>query len=572
MTTTATATSFEVVADALHARQLTVRYRGDSGLTAQCPAHDDGTPSLSVNYRPGDPGRTLVHCHAGCDSSAVLSALSLRMNDLFDGSPNAIPYIYDNGREVVRTYPGGSTSKKVFQRHTEIAAELFRLGVVREAVAASEIVYIAEGEEDCATLDALAAPGRIAATTAPQGATNWHGVDYTVLRGGSVIIVADNDAAGTRRALDLADHLERLEVPIWCVMTAKTGNDVSDAYAAWEGEDAMTLDDLNCEPVDAFRRRVNPDRGPWAAVDLGATLDGLLAGTHEPLRPSLLSLEGAGALLYPGRVHGFMGESGSGKSFAAQAATARTLEDGGVVIYIDLEDGPEGMLSRLLALGASPGAIRSRFTYLRPDAAFDDASRESVLSLVATIVPTLVVIDSVGEAMALEGLKQNDDDAVALWMRRFPRSIAALGPAVLLIDHVVKAEDSRGLWAIGSQRKRAAIDGAAYLIEVRERDAFSASRSGRARIVCAKDRHGTYRRGQHVANMTVTPDGDSVCIRFHAVDEVEEQATALEADIAVMERLQPTSRRKARELSVGMSNTRADNAYAAWNARRGVTK
>ncbi len=47
--------------------------RAGRGWVAKRPAHDDRTPSLSI-ADAGD-GRVLVHCHAGCDQSAVIDAL-----------------------------------------------------------------------------------------------------------------------------------------------------------------------------------------------------------------------------------------------------------------------------------------------------------------------------------------------------------------------------------------------------------------------------------------------------------------------------------------------------------------
>ena len=51
-------------------------YRTGSTWMAHCPAHEDGTPSLSI--RDADDGKVLVRCHAGCDQSAVIAALRLR--------------------------------------------------------------------------------------------------------------------------------------------------------------------------------------------------------------------------------------------------------------------------------------------------------------------------------------------------------------------------------------------------------------------------------------------------------------------------------------------------------------
>ena len=52
-----------------------------SGWMATCPAHDDGTPSLSIGE--GDDGRCLIHCFAGCEIDAVLDALGLDSSDIF---------------------------------------------------------------------------------------------------------------------------------------------------------------------------------------------------------------------------------------------------------------------------------------------------------------------------------------------------------------------------------------------------------------------------------------------------------------------------------------------------------
>lgn len=58
---------------------------GPGRYQAKCPAHADRTPSLSI--RQGDDGRTLIHCHAGCSTEAVLRAGRLLMSDLFPGPP-----------------------------------------------------------------------------------------------------------------------------------------------------------------------------------------------------------------------------------------------------------------------------------------------------------------------------------------------------------------------------------------------------------------------------------------------------------------------------------------------------
>ena len=62
------------------AKDRSAKPAGD-GWTAKCPAHEDQRASLSINV--GDDGRTLLHCHAGCDIDVVLAAAHLERRDLF---------------------------------------------------------------------------------------------------------------------------------------------------------------------------------------------------------------------------------------------------------------------------------------------------------------------------------------------------------------------------------------------------------------------------------------------------------------------------------------------------------
>jgi hypothetical protein len=56
-------------------------HRSAGGYVALCPAHADRRPSLSINR--GEDGRILLHCWAGCPTSAVLAAAGLSWSDLF---------------------------------------------------------------------------------------------------------------------------------------------------------------------------------------------------------------------------------------------------------------------------------------------------------------------------------------------------------------------------------------------------------------------------------------------------------------------------------------------------------
>jgi hypothetical protein len=61
-------------------QRLNARRSGE-GWKANCPAHIDKTPSLSINE--GSDGRVLLKCFAGCDVDSICAALNIRVADLF---------------------------------------------------------------------------------------------------------------------------------------------------------------------------------------------------------------------------------------------------------------------------------------------------------------------------------------------------------------------------------------------------------------------------------------------------------------------------------------------------------
>jgi hypothetical protein len=57
-----------------------VALTGKNQWQAKCPAHKDDNPSLSISQ---EDGKILLHCHASCSIKEVVSALGLRIRDLF---------------------------------------------------------------------------------------------------------------------------------------------------------------------------------------------------------------------------------------------------------------------------------------------------------------------------------------------------------------------------------------------------------------------------------------------------------------------------------------------------------
>ena len=58
-----------------------VKYIGSNRHMAECPAHQDKEPSLSITT--GDDGRILLKCFGGCPTEGIVKALGLQIKDLF---------------------------------------------------------------------------------------------------------------------------------------------------------------------------------------------------------------------------------------------------------------------------------------------------------------------------------------------------------------------------------------------------------------------------------------------------------------------------------------------------------
>ena len=225
-----------------------------------------------------------------------------------------------------------------------------------------------------------------------------------------------------------------------------------------------------------------------------------------------------GALIYRERVNAINGEPGGGKTWVALKACAETIAAGQHTIMIDLEDHATSTVARLRALGATDENIRERFHYVKPDRPLSPEAMEYLEQMVVELDVALVVIDSVGELMSLQGVKPNDDDAVAALYRAIPRRLAGHGPAVLLVDHVPKNNTDTPLYAIGSQRKRAAIDGASFMVTTIK--GFAAGQPGTLKLVTAKDRLGNFVTGEAAAMVDVqtSDSGDEVRLDVYALD------------------------------------------------------
>lgn len=210
---------------------------GDKQFSAQCPAHDDNSPSLSVT---AGKDMALIHCFAGCKSVDVMAALNMDLRDLYDNPKEQVYTYTDKAGHSVRTvkkFPKAKGGKDFTQRSVRDSEKttIYRLNDVLTAVEAGEVVYLVEGEKDADNATQIAG---VTATTGPMGARSISRIDPSPFTGAAVIAVVDRDSEGKAWASKVNELLTPLVASLSFV-EAHTGKDLSDHLAA-----GKTLDDL----------------------------------------------------------------------------------------------------------------------------------------------------------------------------------------------------------------------------------------------------------------------------------------------------------------------------------------
>jgi len=247
------------------------------------------------------------------------------------------------------------------------------------------------------------------------------------------------------------------------------------------------------------RALANPlDDGPEPHVEIDSWEPVNLAqlGDKPPVQPTL----GNVGIVYPGKRHVFSGPQESAKTLAAYAIGLEVIRAGGTIVVIDFEMGRWDARDRLIDLGATPDELE-RVVYVDPS---EPATPERIQRLVDA-QPELVIIDAAAGAYDIQGLDDNKRADVEKFTRIYVRDFWRAGIATIVLDHVVKNAETRGNYAIGSERKVGGADvhlGFTVVAPIRR------GTTGIYKIVTHKDRGGYLQRGRladlHLASDPVT--------------------------------------------------------------------
>lgn len=445
----------EQIAKALNGKQS-----GD-GWLAPCPAHDDKNPSLTIGK--GRNGSPVVHCLAGCDQGAVISALrsrglwpssSFEINHPSRGKPDrAWPYHNEQGQVIgyACRFDKANGEKDVlpFFKHPDgwhwkapATAENRLYNRHLLTLHPDRPVIVAEGEK---ATDAAAKlfPGHVALTW-QGGSGAAEKADWTALKGRTVTIWPDADAPGTKAANMVANAC-RLAGSKVAVITppadVATGWDAADALAeGWTQEQAAGLLTKDQEQAD---KQENPRALKLVAaaeLDLSAAkTEWLIDGIKE--RATL-------AIKY--------GASGSLKTFteldellsiAANRPYHGRKVNGGAAVLIAGE-GHKGLARRVIGLAEKRGYDLATIPFYLTTAPVeflnpaDVAALRPLLDEIAQKQPIAAIsIDTLSRCFG------PGDENATKDMNRFVAEVDALrrdyGAAVTVLHHVGHGDSQR---------------------------------------------------------------------------------------------------------------------------------
>ena len=171
---------------------------------------------------------------------------------------------------------------------------------------------------------------------------------------------------------------------------------------------------------------------------------------RDPASPTL----GGVGLIYPGKRHVFSGAFESAKTLAAYAIAIEHVREGGTVLLLDYEMGQWDARERLRDMGATELDFE-RIAYVEPET---PANPDTIPTLIEACAPTLAVIDAAVGAYGLQGLDDGKRVDVERWAGLYVWNFWKRDIASITLDHVTKSKESRGAYAMGSERKIGGAD------------------------------------------------------------------------------------------------------------------
>ena len=437
--------------DRLRAGLDNVKGAGAGKWSARCPAHDDRANSLSLGT--GDDGRALVHCHAGCDTAAIVGALGLTLAELFP------PKVSQDRRVIAETeyrvcddqgalqgvhrrcdYSDGTKDVLWFgpDGHTKglngrKLATLPLYGAERLAAHPGEAVILAEGEK---ATQALNDAGYLAVGTVTGASGTPDAAALAVLRGREVLLWPDNDVPGVSHMMAIWQTLREFAGTSVRFVTWPDAPPKGDAYdfLAYGGDVDLLLASAVAPAADA------PAPPPGRIMRVG----------NAPITPPEYLIDGVAP---KNSLVSIVGKEASYKSFVAigMAAAVHTGTpwvghdaEASPVLYLAAE-GQSGIRRRLRAWEIVHGPSLAAMMLLPEPVRFLDAADvDALYAEIAALpdMPALIVVDTL--ARNFGGGNENGADDMGRFIAACDRLRSLTSACILIIHHENKLGGYRG--------------------------------------------------------------------------------------------------------------------------------
>lgn len=248
---------------------FTVKRRSQDKAQCICPCHNDKEASLTISK--GEKG-IVLHCHANCDTSDILSAVGLSMKDLFEDSPLQTVdrwKAYVEGREkrkIEDIYNYVDLNGAYAFTRLRLSGKKFIYGIMdgdrfnyglkgksrksipsvfceslqslKKAISNGETVYYCEGEKDVKT---IVSKGLCGVTCGASG--DWSSACSKLFEGADVVILQDNDKSGAESARKIEHDLKSVTKSVRIIVPTPEieKGDISDFFRDHTIEDFEAL-------------------------------------------------------------------------------------------------------------------------------------------------------------------------------------------------------------------------------------------------------------------------------------------------------------------------------------------
>lgn len=416
-----------------------------AGWQAQCPAHEDRKASLSISVADE---KILIHCHAGCETVAILETMDLKAKDLF-----LSPLPKPGKPEIVAVYDYRDEAGKVLFQTVRFQPKDFRQrqptagggwswslrGVKLVPYRLPEIlkepaVFIVEGEKDVGNLVAIGVP----ATCNPMGAGKWRDDWGTFFEGKEVFIIPDNDQPGKKHALDVARKLHSHAKIVKIVVLPENGGikDASDWLArGGNKENLLSLATKAPTWEPASKTKPEPKLKTITAADLEDK-------EFPPLKWAVPGLLTEGLTILAGRPK--RGKSWLGLGLALAVASGGTAlgklkVERGDALYLALEDNERRLQNRLSRIKDPEHRLPRRLHLVTDFPPLQLGGMSQLLKWLDEFKETrLVIIDTLGRILPSAKGNSNQFTDDYQFIGKLQKLAIDRGFALLIIHHIRK--------------------------------------------------------------------------------------------------------------------------------------